>query len=112
MLVVEVDGSSHQRPDRRERDETVDAALVIARVPIMHLRVGEDWRGPLLAWAGTQRSGATERAIPGARTTGPSPHPAPAAFPRPASRSREAAQSAKYLPVRWVVPGALGSSSL
>lgn len=46
-LVVEIDGSSHRRPDRRERDELVDRALGAAKVPVIRLRHGERWESVL-----------------------------------------------------------------
>jgi hypothetical protein len=52
-LVVEVDGASHLGEDRRARDELVDAVLASAGVPIVHLRVGEEWKDVLRPW--TQR---------------------------------------------------------
>jgi hypothetical protein len=40
LLVVELDDSSHNRPDRQARDAFVDAALGSAGLPILHVR----WR--------------------------------------------------------------------
>lgn len=37
-LVVELDDSSHDRPDRQKRDAFVDAALSSAGLPILHVR--------------------------------------------------------------------------
>lgn len=37
-LVVELDDSSHDRPDRQARDQFVDAALRAAGLPILHVR--------------------------------------------------------------------------
>lgn len=37
-LVIELDDSSHQRPDRQERDRLVDAAFSAASFPILHVR--------------------------------------------------------------------------
>jgi very-short-patch-repair endonuclease len=39
-LVIELDDSSHNRPDRQARDAFVDAVLTTAGIPILHLR----WR--------------------------------------------------------------------
>ncbi|HEY3232894.1 MAG TPA: DUF2726 domain-containing protein [Roseiflexaceae bacterium] len=39
-LVVELDDSSHNRPDRQARDAFVDAVLATAGIPILHVR----WR--------------------------------------------------------------------
>ena len=36
-LVVELDDSSHQRPDRKKRDELVDAAFGVAELAILHV---------------------------------------------------------------------------
>ena len=38
-VVIELDDSSHERPDRRERDEFVDAAFRGAAMPIVHIAV-------------------------------------------------------------------------
>lgn len=38
VLVIELDDSSHDRPDRLERDSFVDKALSQARIPIIHTR--------------------------------------------------------------------------
>lgn len=54
MLAIEVDGSSHNRPDRVWRDARVNEALSAAGVPFLRLRVGEDWRPRLLAWRALQ----------------------------------------------------------
>lgn len=35
--VIELDDSSHQRDDRRRRDEFVDSALAAAAIPVLHL---------------------------------------------------------------------------
>lgn len=36
-LVVELDDSSHERPDRRDRDDFVNDTLAAARLPILHI---------------------------------------------------------------------------
>ena len=36
-LVVELDDSTHQRKDRQERDELIDAAFAVAELPILHV---------------------------------------------------------------------------
>ncbi|MGH3164855.1 MAG: DUF2726 domain-containing protein, partial [Trebonia sp.] len=46
LLAVEVDGSSHDSPERRERDAMVDGMLADAGVPVLHLPVG----GPRGIW--------------------------------------------------------------
>jgi len=38
LLVIELDDSSHNRADRRERDAFVDAVLAGAGIPILHIR--------------------------------------------------------------------------
>ncbi len=40
-LVIELDDRSHDRPDRRERDALVDAALGVAGIPIARFRPGQ-----------------------------------------------------------------------
>jgi len=37
QLVIELDDSSHEREDRRERDAFVDQALEAASLPILHV---------------------------------------------------------------------------
>lgn len=39
IVVIELDDRSHDRPDRRRRDEFVDSALGMAGIPIRHVRV-------------------------------------------------------------------------
>lgn len=65
LLVVEVDGASHQREDRRSRDEMVDAAMAKAGIPILHLRVGQDWRSEMMRW---------QESVGRPATGSPSPH--------------------------------------
>lgn len=38
QLVIELDDSSHDKPDRQERDTFVDAVLASAGLPILHVR--------------------------------------------------------------------------
>ena len=40
-LVIELDDRSHGRPDRRDRDALVDAALRVAGIPIARFRPGQ-----------------------------------------------------------------------
>ena len=40
-LVIELDDRSHDRPDRRDRDALVDAALRVAGIPIVRFRPGQ-----------------------------------------------------------------------
>lgn len=43
VAAVELDDSSHESEERRERDEFVDAALAAAGVPIIHVRVARGY---------------------------------------------------------------------
>lgn len=43
LLVIELDDSSHERSDRRERDSFVKQALAAARLPIMNVRVQQSY---------------------------------------------------------------------
>jgi len=45
---IELDDSSHQRPDRQARDAFVDAALAAAGVPILHIKVSRQYPLPKL----------------------------------------------------------------
>ena len=38
ILAIELDDKSHDRPDRKKRDEFVDAVYRAARLPILHVR--------------------------------------------------------------------------
>ena len=38
LVGIELDDSSHQRPDRQARDEFVDKAFVAARLPLLHIK--------------------------------------------------------------------------
>lgn len=60
-LVVEVDGASHLREDRIARDRLVDGALASAGIPIVRLRVGEDWRAALRPWIQERLAHAASR---------------------------------------------------
>lgn len=64
LLVVEIDGSSHNREDRHNRDEMVDAAMAKAGIPILHLRVGQDWRSELRRWQESVGRPATSTPTP------------------------------------------------
>jgi hypothetical protein len=48
-LVVELDDSSHDRPERQARDAFVDAALAAAGLPILHVRWQRRYDAALLA---------------------------------------------------------------
>jgi Protein of unknown function (DUF2726) len=37
LVAVELDGSSHQRPDRQQRDHQVDRILELARLPLLRV---------------------------------------------------------------------------
>lgn len=43
VLIIELDDSSHQRPDRRERDQFVDGALASAGLAILHVPVQQSY---------------------------------------------------------------------
>lgn len=43
VLVIELDDSSHERPDRQARDEFVDAALNAAGLPILRVPVRQSY---------------------------------------------------------------------
>lgn len=51
LLVVEVDGGSHDRRERRRADDLKDRVLASAGIAVLRLRVGTDWRAQLAAWA-------------------------------------------------------------
>ena len=59
-LVIELDDRSHDRPDRRDRDALVDAALRVAGIPIARFRPGQrlDISQHLQASASTQLEAA------------------------------------------------------
>lgn len=63
MLVVEVDGGSHHHEKRKARDELVDRVLQSAGIPVLRLRVGENWRDRVMEWV-------TERERAGSATKG------------------------------------------
>lgn len=43
ILVIELDDSSHDREDRRQRDDFVDKALSAADLPIVHIRARRNY---------------------------------------------------------------------
>lgn len=43
LLVIELDDTSHERQDRRERDQLVDAALRSAELPVLHVRAQREY---------------------------------------------------------------------
>ena len=47
--VIELDDSSHNRPDRQERDKLVDEALRSASIPICHVKARRDYNLASLA---------------------------------------------------------------
>lgn len=69
LLVIEVDGSSHHRQERKARDELIDRVLKSAGIPIVRLRVGENWRDRLMEWVNSnnQRVSADAGSAPRAR---------------------------------------------
>lgn len=42
-LAIELDGSSHNRPDRQERDKFVDEVFANAGIPITHIKVKHEY---------------------------------------------------------------------
>jgi len=51
LLAIELDDSSHNRPDRKQRDTFVDSALAAAELPILHVKARADYDGEELARA-------------------------------------------------------------
>ena len=49
LLAIELDDSSHDRPDRQARDAFVDAALQSAGLPILHVPTQQAYDPPNLA---------------------------------------------------------------
>lgn len=49
VLVIELDDSSHEREDRRERDSFVDRVLKAAGLPILHVRCRRSYDARVLA---------------------------------------------------------------
>ena len=49
LLVVELDDSTHQRADRRDRDSKVDAVLASVNLPILHIPVRKSYDPGVLA---------------------------------------------------------------
>lgn len=49
ILVIELDDSSHDRGDRKERDGFLDSALAAAGIPILHVRAQQAYRVDELA---------------------------------------------------------------
>lgn len=49
LLAIELDDSSHSRPDRRGRDEFVDSALDVAGLPILHVPARASYSADQLA---------------------------------------------------------------
>ncbi|ADB17463.1 conserved hypothetical protein [Pirellula staleyi DSM 6068] len=47
-LAIELDDSSHRRPDRQERDRFVNAALAAAGLPLLRIKVEEQYETALL----------------------------------------------------------------
>jgi hypothetical protein len=57
---IELDDSSHQRPDRQARDAFVDAALAAAGLPILHVKVARHYPVPKLKQALAEKLGIDE----------------------------------------------------
>jgi hypothetical protein len=43
LLAIELDDSSHNRPDRKQRDQFVDAVFAAARLPLVHVPVSHSY---------------------------------------------------------------------
>ena len=43
LIAIELDDSSHSRPDRIDRDNFIDKALGVAGLPILHQRVQQTY---------------------------------------------------------------------
>jgi hypothetical protein len=78
-VVVELDDSSHRRPDRRDRDAFVDQAMNCAGLPILHVPARTSYSPAELATE-------LERVMTGAPAAAVLPAALPAA--RPAANSR------------------------
>jgi hypothetical protein len=61
VLAVELDDSSHERADRQARDEFVDSALGAAGLPILRVKVLQEYPVKELAAAIRERVGIAER---------------------------------------------------
>ena len=42
-VAIELDGSSHNRPSRQERDDFIDEAFANANIPVVHIRVKSEY---------------------------------------------------------------------
>lgn len=80
VLAVEVDGRGHADPATRQSDAVKDRVLAAARVPVLRLAVGTDWRSQLLAWAADRRQSGS-CGMPRAQAVAVNPFAA--AVPRP-----------------------------
>ncbi|HWI60803.1 MAG TPA: DUF2726 domain-containing protein, partial [Symbiobacteriaceae bacterium] len=43
LLAIELDDSSHMRPDRQQRDEWLDRAVMAAGLPLLRVRARGDY---------------------------------------------------------------------
>jgi hypothetical protein len=69
LLGIELDDASHQRQDRRERDEFVDQVFSAAGLPILHVPAARaynpnDLAGPILAIITPERTQGAETPLP------------------------------------------------
>lgn len=58
LLAIELDDSSHDRPDRKERDEFVDHAFESAGLPLLRIRNGSSYDAGALRQLIDERLGA------------------------------------------------------
>lgn len=100
-LVVELDDSSHDRPDRQARDTFVDAALRAAGLPILHVRWQRHYDS--VALAGQIRAAAQLPPIPGfpGAPALTAPHPVAAAERTSRGATRVSQQAAPDSARRW-----------
>lgn len=47
VIAIELDDSSHERQDRKKRDEFVDSAMKAAGIPILHIKVSSRYNNIL-----------------------------------------------------------------
>ena len=80
LLIVELDDSSHRRPDRQERDAFVDAALASAGLPVLHVRWQRGYDPLMLA---AQINALLAKAPPAQLPPVPVPIPVAPAQPSP-----------------------------
>ena len=84
LAAIELDDSSHERADRRERDEFMDQAFAAAELPLIHVPARASYDLAELAELLGPHLGASTAPAPAARPAPDAPPPAPAAAPAPA----------------------------